>query len=97
MKKLFLIASFSMAMLANANENKEVEFNNSIKVELNNDEQTTTSDAFFYGCGSAGNVYYNELREAGMDHRGARSERRDFVRDCRGGKWWEVCVMGVCI
>lgn len=66
MKKLFLIASFSIAMMANANENKEVEFNNSAEIELNKDEHTTTTDAFFYGCGSAGNVYYNELREAGM-------------------------------
>lgn len=98
MKKLFLIASFSIAIMANATEKTNVVKNDHKQQNQVTFENLQNSEAFFFGCGSQGNSYYNRLMETGdYTHREARSARRAFVRDCRGGKWWEVCVFGLCI
>ena len=54
-----------------------------------NDNETIDIDMFF-GCGSQANTYYNGLMlQAGVTHRAARTLRRAWVRDCRGGPIWD--------
>jgi hypothetical protein len=55
-----------------------------IKTVKNKCSKETSENDMFFGCGSQGNSMYNEYRAAGMDHRDARSERRAWVRECRG-------------
>ena len=92
MKKYLCIALFSIAIMANAAEKKEIVANNSkeIKIEKANFEKigdnTLTSNMFF-GCASDGNQHYEIWREEGYSHREARSKRRSWVRDCRGHFW----------
>jgi len=102
MKNLLCIALFSFAMMANASNEKEVVTNviDEKEILIENSFETESSDlndeAFedFVSCSDQGNLLYAQLTEAGMSHRDARSERRDFVRECRGGTWaW----IGVCI
>lgn len=95
MKKLVCIALFSFAINANANEKKEILANKDEEkivsnnlLEINVEFTTETSDdEMFFDCGSDGDIHYQELIMAGESHREARSSRRDFVRDCRGGTW----------
>jgi hypothetical protein len=103
MKKLLCIALFSIAIMANAAEKREIVVNNSkeVKVEKNDfskEMKTVKSDfkieisedEIFFGCGSDGNDLYDALIALGLDHRDARAARRVFVRDCRGfgpGGW----------
>jgi hypothetical protein len=102
MKKLLCIALFSMTIMTNAaNEllpknvtgvKIENDISKTIKTENSNIENETIE--VLVDCGEQGDQLYSQLMLAGSDHRDARSERRDFVRACRGGTWaW----LGVCI
>jgi len=94
MKKLLCIALFFTAIVASAAEKKEIITSNStvINFEDSDFEKETFEDSG--SCSEQGNLLYAHLKEAGMSHRDARSGRRDFVRECRGGTWaW----LGVCI
>jgi hypothetical protein len=104
MKKLLCIALFSMAIVASAANEKEllpidvkeatVEFDFSKEIKTDNSNFGSDAIEVLVDCGAQGDVLYMQLTEAGEDHRDARSARRDFVRDCRGGTWaW----LGVCI
>lgn len=90
-------------IVANNFENFEVEKNelsNEIKFDENNSEigfNDVIKISLIYGCGSTGNAMYDDLRFNGMSHRDARRERRAFVRECRGGRWWEICIGSLCI
>lgn len=102
MKKLLCIALFSIAIMANANSKKEIAVTNSDETEISTSSFLEIENSNFMNenfeldvdCGAEGDLYYTQLREAGLDHREARSERRDFVRDCRGGTlaWIGVCI-----
>lgn len=93
MKKILCIAIFSVAIMANANNEKEVVVNNSTEIITNTtDEKEIFEDDS--DCGDEGDLAYSNARNAGLDHREARSIRRTKVRECRGGTWaW----IGVCI
>ena len=93
-----------MAIVANASNVKEIlpiKINEIvIDCEFTREINTVNSDIKNYAidvlvdCGSEGDVVYAQAIEAGYNHRDARSIRRDFVRDCRGGTWaW----IGICI
>ena len=86
-----------MAFLVNATEEKEIVINNfeDITTEPISLENELIAEVMFFGCGSQGNSYYEGLVSGGMSHRDARTRRRGFVRDCRGGKWWGVSIFGV--
>ena len=92
MKKLLCIVLFSIAIMANAAEKKEIVANNfkEIKVEKATFEKigdnTLTSNMFF-GCASDGNHIYAIERAEGASHREARKTRRAWVRGCRGYFW----------
>lgn len=83
--------------MVNATEKKDIPTRVSnekeiVKTSSNKIEKVSKDDAFF-GCGSEGNGYYSMLRSEGMSHREARTARRAFVRNCRGGGWrWVVGV-----
>ena len=67
------------------NDSSETLINNSIEIDsVDLDFEKETYDDDFFGCGSQGNAYYDDLVAGGMSHRDARAERRDWVRDCRG-------------
>lgn len=102
MKKLLCIALFSMAIMTNAaNEllpknvtgvKTENDFSKTIKTENSNIENETIE--VLVDCGEQGDQLYHQLIQSGMSHRDARAERRDNVRECRGGTWaW----LGFCI
>jgi len=55
--------------------------NNKCNKEISEDEMIASD------CGEKGNLYYAKLRDKGYSHRDARAERRDNVRECRGGTW----------
>lgn len=56
-----------------------------INVEDCDFEKETADDDMFFGCGSQANHFYDELMATGdYTHREARSERRSWVRKCRG-------------
>jgi hypothetical protein len=105
MKKLLCVALFSIAIMAKATEKKEIVPNNSRELKIEKINLSTASETesidvaveplkVLADCGAQGDAYYHRLMDAGADHRDARSARRDFVRDCRGGTWaW----LGVCI
>jgi hypothetical protein len=97
--------------MANAKEKKEIDLIDSKevtveKINLSVDvtiekgifettENDTLEEDLFFGCGSEGNDYYDELmQQPGMTHRVARSLRRDHVRDCRGGTWTWLNYLG---
>lgn len=94
MKKLVCIAVFSFAIAANATEKNEI-VNSSDEKEvltksstgINDIDKEISEDEIFFDCGNDGDIAYAEARLLGMSHREARSERRDFVRACRGGTW----------
>lgn len=75
-----------MAFLVNATEEEEIVINNfeDITTEPISFENELTAEDMFFGCGSQANSMYNEYRASGMSHREARSERRSWVRKCRG-------------
>ena len=84
MKKLLCIALFSIAIMANAAEKKE------IKVEKATFEKigdNTLTSIMFFGCASDGNQIYDIEISEGATHREARAIRRAWVRACRGGFW----------
>ena len=102
MKKLLFTVAIFATMLANATNDKEIvnnqietaNFEKEVSLAENLSGYTATDSEIsvgleeeFFGCGSAGNHYYNMLRAdyPDMSHREARSLRRVFVRDCRGG------------
>ena len=97
MKKLLCFALIGMSIMANAANAKEILADNAKVVAIERDfakeiksenaEISYETIEVFVDCGDQGDVLYMQLTEAGMDHRDARSERRDFVRDCRGGTW----------
>lgn len=92
MKNLLCIALFSIAIMANAAEKKEIVTNNSkeIKVEKAAFEKTvdnTITSIMFFGCASEGNERYAIWRSEGFSHRKAREKRRAYVRKCRGNFW----------
>ena len=91
--------------MANANVKEEIIPNNfgEFKIEKINLSKASETGSInvvveplevLSDCGAQGDALYQQLRDAGEDHRDVRSARRDFVRDCRGGTWaW----LGVCI
>ena len=95
MKKLLCIAIFSIAIMANANNKKEIVINNfkELKIEAtvhlnatfstNNAEKLSQYNFVVFGCGEGGNNTYDTAREKGSSHREARRERRIAVRKCR--------------
>lgn len=99
MKKLFFIALFSVAMVANATNDKEVTIKNNVElkeikvdVSIESDTETTTvtknkslvlSPDAVAGGGERGNRLYNRLIAKGFSHREARKDRRADVRECR--------------
>jgi len=92
MKKLLCIAFFSIAIMANAADKKEIVTDNSkeVKIEKATTEKTgdnTLRTNMFFGCASQGNEHYAIWRDQGYTHRQARAMRRAWVRDCRGGGW----------
>lgn len=92
MKNLLCIALFSVALLVNAAEEKEIVIND-VSVIKDSDFNNETFDDFA-DCGEEGNLEYHLARQAGYNHRVARRLRRSYVRDCRGGTWaW----IGVCV
>lgn len=100
MKNLLCIALLSVAFLVNAAEEKEIVINNfeDITTEFTMCGNEFSDYVMFFGCGSQGNSYYNHLKSLGLSHREARSERRDFVRDCRGNGpngWLSVRLFGI--
>lgn len=98
MKKLVFIALFSFAITASAVEKKEIVEKEVLteqtsKVDSSNEIIDITEETLV-DCTAEGNNYYSDLRYDGASHREARSKRREFVRECRGGTWAWV---GFCI
>ncbi|APG65790.1 hypothetical protein LPB136_10620 [Tenacibaculum todarodis] len=58
-----------------------------VKVEKTDFNSEISEDDVLFGCSSEGNQWYDIWREEGHSHREARSLRRAFVRECRGGGW----------
>ena len=95
MKKLLCIALFSVAIMANANNKKEILTSNFNEVKIEKTIQleelnamaythVSATDAFVFGeCNDRGNAAYDDARENGSSHREARSLRRAEVRKCR--------------
>ena len=108
MKKLLCVALFSIALMANASEKKEILTNNSndikvektelkkgITIEKNDFEEVVSEETLFFGCSGDGNELQDSLIEAGSSHRDARAERREFVRHCRGTEdGWIADILG---
>jgi hypothetical protein len=100
MKKVFLAMAFSAVIAANATNDKEsvtntiqdvpiqkMEVTKVIKFEkvsIEENENLTSEVELLFGCGSQGNIEYDNWRDQGYSHREARELRRAFVRDCRG-------------
>jgi len=89
MKKLLCIALFSIAIMANATEKKEIVTNDfkEVKVEINESSSEFETVKNDLGCGKQGNNYYSLKRSEGMSHREARAYRRAYVRKCRNYFW----------
>lgn len=91
-------ASEKKGVITNPTNEKEVVTDTSNKIIVNNfrgiktinnnkcNKETFENEALA-DCGEQGNLEYAKWRDAGWSHREARSFRRDFVRDCRGGTW----------
>ncbi|WP_299125740.1 hypothetical protein [uncultured Tenacibaculum sp.] len=72
-------------IVTNSSENIIINSFKKIETESNKRIKETSKDDLFFGCGSQGNSYYNELMATGnYTHRDARAYRRVFVRGCRG-------------
>jgi hypothetical protein len=96
MKKLLCIAVFSIAIMANANNKKEIATSNFEAVKIEKTIQleelnamayihVSATDAFVFGeCNERGNRLYENARKDGNSHREARQLRRADVRKCRG-------------
>lgn len=96
MKKLLCIALFSMAIMANANNKKEIATSSFKEVksdmtfqlegvnQMTYDYETSSEALTFEGCGERGNNLYDQARKDGNSHREARQLRRADVRKCRG-------------
>jgi len=71
------------------NSTETVTENSVINIVDSDFENETSDDDLFFGCSSQGNAMYDEWRSQGFTHREARSLRREWVRDCRGGPWMD--------
>ena len=76
MKKLLCIALFSIAIMANAAEKKEIVANNSKEIKVEKVGDNTLTSIMFFGCSSDGNQIYDIEIANGATHREARATRR---------------------
>lgn len=104
MKKLLCLALIGVSIMASAANAKCILPDNAKEVSIGRDFSEDIESEIAYvqyetievivDCGEQGDLLYSQLIQAGATHRDARAERRDFVRDCRGGTWaW----LGICV